>query len=273
MKLIYSPQCLEYEEPGHVESPERLRQAYAFLKDKYPFLEARPASDIDLLKVHSEKHLQRVKNYTEYDPDCPSYPNVDTYARLAAGAAIMACKENGFSLMRPPGHHAGRERLAGFCYYNNIAVAIKSTNKKTLIIDFDGHHGDGTQSIFLGDEQVVFVSLHRFPWYPGTGLRHQANCFNFPLPAQCGDALYLETLDQALLNIDVRQIERIAISAGFDAFVEDGLASLGLTTHCFYEIGKRVKKLGLPSFAVLEGGYVAESLGLNIDAYLRGLSS
>jgi acetoin utilization deacetylase AcuC-like enzyme len=273
MKLIYSSECLDYEEPGHAESPERLRCAYNFLKDKYLTIEARPASDIELLKIHSERHLQSVQNYLDYHPDCPPYPNIDKYARLAAGAAIQANQQNGFSLMRPPGHHAGRERLAGFCYYNNIAVAVKSTSKKTLIIDFDGHHGDGTQSIFLGDEQVVFVSLHRFPWYPGTGLRHQVNCFNFPLSALCGDVVYLQTLDAALEEIKLDRIEQIAVSAGFDAFADDALASLSLSTDSFYEIGQRIRKLSLPTFAVLEGGYVAESLGVNIHAFLQGLSN
>jgi len=273
MKLVYSPKCLEYEEPGHPESPERLRRAYAYLKDKYEFLEPAPATDDDLLKAHSFKQISQVRANEFFDPDSPRYRNIDSYARMAAGAAILAANEQAFSLMRPPGHHAARERVAGFCYFNNISIAVKSTNKKTLIIDFDGHHGDGTQAIFLGDEQAIFVSLHRTPWYPGTGLRSEQNCFNYPLHAFCGDSAYLQTLDQALDKIDLRDVEQIAVSAGFDAFIDDPLASLGLSTECFYEIGKRVAHLKFPTFAVLEGGYNVTHLGPNIHAFLRGLNS
>ncbi len=272
MKLIYSPACLEYEEPGHPESPDRLEHAYAYLKDKFEFLEPTSATDIDLLKVHSQQHIQQVKTLGFHDPDCPRYPEIDGYARLAAGGAILAARENAFSLMRPPGHHAAREGIAGFCYYNNLAVAIRSTRKKTLIVDFDGHHGDGTQAIFLGDRQVVFISLHRSPWYPGTGLRQQENCFNYPLPAFCGDSHYLRTLGQALESVKLTEIEHVAVSAGFDAFERDPMASLGLTRDGFREIGKQIAQLKLPMFAVLEGGYNVEHLGANIEAFLEGLS-
>jgi acetoin utilization deacetylase AcuC-like enzyme len=120
------------------------------------------------------------------NPDCPRYANIYNLARLAAGAAIQACQMNGLALMRPPGHHAANNRLAGFCYFNNIAIAVKASQKPTLIIDIDGHHGDGTQEIFLGDKQVVYVSLHRSPCYPGTGHVHEQNCYNYPLPPDCG---------------------------------------------------------------------------------------
>lgn len=271
MKLIFSPKCLEYQEPGHPESPERLRKAYGFLKDKYEFLEPQPASEVDLLRVHTRRLLEAVKNLDFADPDCPHYPNIYEYAKLSAGAAMLAAKENAFSLMRPPGHHAGRDRVAGFCYFNNIAVAVKSINKKTLIIDIDGHHGDGTQEIFFKDDQVIYISLHSFPNYPGTGRYCEANCYNYPLSALCGDERYLKTLDEALSLIDLKRIEQIAVSAGFDAYFKDPLASLGLSSQCYRRIGRRIADLNLPVFAVLEGGYVAEDLGPNIFEFLQGL--
>jgi acetoin utilization deacetylase AcuC-like enzyme len=214
-----------------------------------------------------------VRTLNFFDPDTPPCPNIDRYARLAAGAALRAAKARAFSLMRPPGHHAGRERVAGFCYFNNLAVAVKSTGLKTLILDVDGHHGDGTQAIFLGDDQVILISLHRSPWYPGTGLRSEQNCFNYPLRAFCGDEIYLKTLERALDRVAMHGIEQVAVSAGFDTFLTDDLASLGLSTECYREIGRRIARLGLPTFAVLEGGYDVQHLGENIQAFLQGFNS
>jgi acetoin utilization deacetylase AcuC-like enzyme len=174
--------------------------------------------------------------------------------------------------MRPPGHHAGKDFLGGFCYFNNIAVAVRKSGKRTLIVDIDGHHGNGTQDIFLGDPQVVYISLHRSPLYPGTGLSSVGNCLNFPLPAHCGDKLYLEALDEALHQA-LRDFnpEQVALSLGLDGYRDDPLASLGLSTSAYREIGRRVAGLKLPAFAVLEGGYLPELLGPNIEAFLEGL--
>ncbi|MCS6902903.1 MAG: histone deacetylase [Candidatus Bipolaricaulota bacterium] len=274
MKLIWHPHCLEYGAPGHPENPQRLARAYEFLSDPqlgYEFVPAEPATERELLLVHTPRHLEDVKQLRFYDPDSPRYPNIFEYARLSAGAAIQAMKLHGFALMRPPGHHAARERVAGFCYFNNIAIAVRASGQKTLIVDIDGHHGDGTQAIFLGDPQVVYLSVHSFPNYPGTGLRSEQNCYNYPVPFNCGDRAYLRTLDEALSSIDLTGVEQVAISAGFDTYSKDPLASLGLTTGCYESIGQRLRALGLPTFAVLEGGYCVEDLGKNIHALLRGL--
>jgi len=273
MKIVYDARCLEFSAPGHPENPKRLQSAYEHLKEKgvYEFIAPQPASEEELLRVHTPEHLERVRRLEFHNPDCPRYPGIYDYARLAAGAAIKAMEVGGFSLMRPPGHHAGRARVAGFCYFNNLAVAVKASGKKTLIIDIDGHHGDGTQEIFLKDDQVVYLSLHSSPNYPGTGLFSQGNCHNYPLPFHCGDRVYLETLERALGGIDPSGVEQVAVSAGFDTYERDPLASLGLSSRCYYEIGRRIAQLGLAVFAVLEGGYDVESLGRNIHEFLQGL--
>ena len=278
MKIVFSERCLEYYEPWHPESPLRVREAYNFLKKKgYEFVEPTPASYEDLLRVHTVEHVERIKGGRFWDPDTPAYENIYEYACLSAGGAILAARVGGFSLMRPPGHHAGRSGLAlgasslGFCYFNNIAVAIRSLDKSALIVDIDGHHGNGTQEIFLGDERVWYISLHRSPHYPGTGLRSERNCLNFPLPRNVGDKVYLKTLDKALRRVDTRNIEVVGISAGFDAHANDPLASLGLSSGCYRRIGRRIAELGLPTFAVLEGGYHPKYLGLNIHELIQGL--
>ncbi len=238
----------------------------------FAFIKPTPATEADILKVHSRDHLNRLKTLDFYDGDSPAYPDIFTYAALSAGGAITAARQNGFSLMRPPGHHAAQSRVAGFCYLNNIAIAVRELGKKTLIIDIDGHHGDGTQAIFLGDPDVTYISLHRSPLYPGSGLESVENCHNYPLPAFCGNAVYLETLDRALNSIDKRGIEQVAISAGFDAYEDDPLASLGLTSEAYRRMGQRIARLNLPVFAVLEGGYDAAALGRNIEQLILGLS-
>jgi len=273
-KMIFSEKCLKYGS-WHIEGPERVRRAYEILKERgYEFLAPEPVSEEDLFKVHDAEYIRMLKEGLVGDADTPAYENIYEYARLAAGGAILATKVKGFSLMRPPGHHAGRRGIAlgastkGFCYLNNMAIAVKYLDKPTLILDIDGHHGNGTQEIFLGDEKVRYVSLHRYPHYPGTGYTSEGNCLNFPLGADCGDEIYLKTLDEALSRVDTRKIEIVAVSAGFDAHAGD-LASLGLTENCYREIGKRIASLNKPTFFVLEGGYSGENVGKDIDAILK----
>jgi acetoin utilization deacetylase AcuC-like enzyme len=274
-KIVFSEKCLNYG-GWHIEGPTRVKMAHEFLKEKnYEFMEPTPASEEDILRVHDADYVWKLKKGLVEDPDTPAYADIYEYAQLSAGGALLAAEINGFSLMRPPGHHAGRNGAAlgvytrGFCYLNNVAVAVKTLGKSALILDIDGHHGNGTQEIFQGDEKVVYVSLHRYPYYPGTGARSQGNCLNFPLPADCGEQRYLETLDEALDMVDVGSFEVVAVSVGFDAHAGD-LASLGLTENSYRKIGKRVGMLGKLTFFVLEGGYVGEQNGRDIDQLLRG---
>lgn len=275
-KIVFSEKCLAYGS-WHVEGPERVRKAYEILKERgYKFLEPEPAPEEDLLRVHDDEYVWMLKKGLIEDGDTPAYENIFEYAKLSAGGAILAAEVKGFSIMRPPGHHAGRNGAAlgahtrGFCYLNNIAIAVKHLGKPTLILDIDGHHGNGTQEIFLGDAKVMYVSLHRHPHYPGTGAVSEANCLNFPLWGDCGDEAYLETLDGALGMVDVGRFEVVAVSAGFDTSIGD-LASLGLTKKGYREIGKRIAALKKPTFFVLEGGYVGEQIGKDIDELLKSL--
>jgi acetoin utilization deacetylase AcuC-like enzyme len=277
-KFVYSEKCLGYGS-WHVEGPERVRKAHEILSSKgYEFLKPEPASEDDLLKVHDHEYLWAVKKGLVEDGDTPAYDNIFEYARLSAGGAILAAKIKGFSLMRPPGHHAGRTGTAlgaatrGFCYFNNMAIAVKSLDKPTLILDIDGHHGNGTQEIFQGDTHVTYVSLHRHPNYPGTGTSSEGNCHNFPLPRDCGDTYYVRTLDKALGTVDTSKFEVVGVSAGFDTH-EGDLASLGLTAKGYREIGKRIGSLKKPTFFVLEGGYEGENVGNDIDQLVRGFET
>lgn len=268
MKLVYSPRCLEYEQVGHPENPKRINKAMEFLADNsYDILRPEICTESDLELAHTEEHIRRVKQSDFFDPDTPNYPQIYELAKLSAGAAIKAAEENAFSVMRPPGHHAGKNFLGGFCYFNNIAVAVKKTDKKTLIVDIDRHHGNGTQDIFEGDDMVDFVSLHS-AGFPGTGTRSVNNCRNEMLSGRTSDEEYLKRLEQ---NLDYnKDYEQIAVSAGFDTHKEDPFG-IGLSTKCYEQIAEKINEFKAPVFCVLEGGYNSNVLGESIQSFIKGL--
>jgi acetoin utilization deacetylase AcuC-like enzyme len=273
-KIIFSEKCLGYGQ-YHIEGPERVRRTAEILKKLgYEFLEPEPASEDDLLRAHDSDYVWNVRKGLVEDPDTPAYDGIFELARLSAGGAILAATVGGFSIMRPPGHHAGRNGPAlgaytrGFCYFNNIAIAVKHLDKPTLILDIDGHHGNGTQEIFLGDKKVTYISLHRHPNYPGTGMVSEGNCLNFPLAPDCGDEVHVKTLDKALGLVNVDKFDVVAVSAGFDTHVGD-LASLGLTEKGYRDIGKRIAGLKKCTFFILEGGYQSENVGNDVHQLLK----
>lgn len=272
MEIVFSEKALDYGVIGHPESPERVKKAYNYLKDKFQFKTPDMASEEDPRLVHTDELVEKIKAGNFFDPDCPVYENLIEQALLAVGGALTAQNIKGFSLMRPPGHHAGKNFIGGFCYFNNIAIAVKKSGLKTLIIDIDGHHGNGTEDIFHGDENVYFISLHRAIGFPGTGKKSKDNIINYPL-SHLDDEEYIETLKEGLNKIPDKGFEQIAVSAGFDAHENDPLASLGISTEGYEKIGQVISEYNLPTFAVLEGGYIGEDLGKNIEAFINGLTS
>ena len=247
----------------------------------YEFIEPEPCTEKDILRVHSKELLEMVKSGGFFDMDTPSLSGMYEYARLAAGGAIKAAElslndqnEMAFSLMRPPGHHASKERLEGFCYFNNVAIAVARLLRKkerVAIIDFDVHFGNGTADIFKGNKKVLYVSLHQSPLYPGTGLQSEGNCRNYPLKPGTGDKEYLNAFESALNEVQEFGPKHIAISAGFDASEHERIAQLKLSDSTFFRIGENISGLGKPSFAVLEGGYV--NLASRVAEFLKGWSS
>jgi len=272
MKILFSEKCLEYWYPGHPESPERVLNTFEFLRQKeFEFVKPEPCPEKELLLVHNKNFVEEIKNEKFSYVDSPTLPRIYDYARLSAGSAINAMEislkdEKVFSLMRPPGHHVGRNGLAlgsmslGFCYFNNIAIACEKALEfvnRVAIIDFDCHHGNGTQDIFLDHPNVLYVSLHKYPFYPGTGEKSEKNCLNYPLRGETTEDEYLEIFQQALEEIKKFHPDLIAISAGFDTHKDDDITfnGLNLSYRSFGKIGELIKELKKPSFAVLEGGY------------------
>jgi len=265
MLLIHSPRCLDYSAAGHPETPHRLRSTVALLqKSNYIWLTPEPCSEEDILRVHSPAVLEAVKTGSYHDADTPYFPNIYELARLAAGGAMLAAQhalagQPAISLMRPPGHHAERDRVMGFCYFNNLAIAVASLPvKRVAILDFDCHHGNGTEDIFAGNMCVRFASLHQSPCYPGTGLQSRGNCVNFPLPPGTKAPAFLAALAAALAELAEFQPQVLAVSAGFDTFKDDPITDMNLEIDTYHTIATRIAALKLPTFAVLEGGYARE---------------
>jgi acetoin utilization deacetylase AcuC-like enzyme len=273
MIIYFSPQCLEYGQRGHPESAERVENTYKLLvSKKFEIHSPHLCSETDLLLAHDRTHIDRVKNGDLHDMDTPNLPGIYHFSRLAVGSAIAAMEtalsgQFSFSLMRPPGHHAGIHGPAlgtvslGFCYFNNIAIACKKALeskkiRKIAILDIDCHHGNGTQEIMLGDNRVIVVSLHRYGFfYPGTGGNSEANCYNYPLNSRQGETEYFSTLTTAITQVTQFNPDLIAVSAGFDTYKHDPVGGLGLSIESYYKIGRRLKQLNRQMFIVLEGGY------------------
>jgi acetoin utilization deacetylase AcuC-like enzyme len=202
-------------------------------------------------------------------------------ALRSAGAAIEAAHaalrgERAFSLMRPPGHHATRDRAMGFCYFNNIAIAaldvLANSAKRVAIWDFDAHHGNGTEAIVANNLQIAFASIHQFPGYPGTGTKSFANVTNYPLGPGTPRNHHVEVAKRALEKLGAFEPDLLLVSAGFDAYARDPLVQMTLEREDFATFGEFLRKIDTPTAVVLEGGY-SEDLPELIDAFLTAWTS
>ncbi len=285
MRIITDERCTGYYHPGHPERPERIIAACAKLRNQtelpITWSQPGPCDDVAILRAHTPEHLARLSKAEDFDADTPWFPNLLDYARASAGAALDALQaaragETVFSLMRPPGHHATRSRAMGFCYLNNIAIAVLEAlatgAKRVAVFDFDVHHSNGTESILLNKADAVLFSIHQFPCYPGTGTRNVGgNCFNYPVLPQTPRGEYRHILASALEHLQAFKPRLVAVSAGFDAYARDPLAQGSLETEDFYWLGESFRNLGVPFFSVLEGGYSPDLPEL-ILAYLKGVA-
>jgi len=298
--LVYHEGYLRHD-PGsqHPESPERLRRTVGLFQaknimtsPKLSLLKPDPAVEEDLLRVHSASYIEKIRSMSK-GGSFPKFLTMDTpvqegtfdLAKLSAGGAILAGKavvegrmKNAFALIRPPGHHAGRDYGGGFCYFNNIAIMIeylreKHRLKRFMILDWDVHHGNGTQDVFYRDPTVVYFSTHQMPLYPGTGYEEELGAgegkgykINIPLQPGTSGLNYPYILEELFEPIaKAFKPEIIAVSAGQDAYFADPIANLKFTIHTYVDNTSYVMRVaervceGRVAM-VLEGGYHLEAV-------------
>jgi acetoin utilization deacetylase AcuC-like enzyme len=294
--------CLQHDMGAqHPESPWRLAaiedhlisSGIAGLLDRH---EAPAAKVSELARVHPPEYIEAIRaasprqGIVHLDPDTAMCPHTWNAALHAAGAAVHATDlvvggraQNAFCAVRPPGHHATRTRAMGFCIFNNVAVAAKHALEhhgieRVAIVDFDVHHGNGTEEIFSDDERVVMASIFQHPFYPYSGTENVApNMANVPLPAGSGGKALREAVEKVWMPVLQRhEPQMIFISAGFDAHVEDDMAGLCFTEADYTWVTQRIKEVadtfaGGRIVSVLEGGYALSALGRSVVAHLKVL--
>lgn len=278
MNILFNSKFLKHNEQNTAEGSYRIEQ----FPEKYNNTVANGEESITL--VHTENHKKLIYDAcmnNDVAAEVELTPSSYEAAISAVGLTIKASEQGDFAVVRPPGHHAGKERAAGFCLFNNIAIATQKLideGKKVFILDIDGHHGDGTQSIFYDSDRVLYCSIHQLHAYPFSGFPNEKGSgngegftLNLPLLEGSGDKEFFNVLEKAIVDARRFKPDMVGVSAGFDAYEKDRLLSLKYTKKAYYECGLRLRRAFPVVFGVLEGGYHNEILEC-VEAFVDGVN-
>ncbi len=283
MLILHDPRCADYGSSMRPEQPARVIRSVAHLRSAHPdwtwrVPDSALAAEEALLLAHAPAHLKRLAQPRDFDADTPFFPGIADHARRAVAAAFEAArhalvkKTPVFSLMRPPGHHATSTQAMGFCYLSTIAITALYAQRhlgaaRVAVWDFDAHHGNGTEAILHGRENILFASVHQHPGYPGTGTHDLGpGTRNWPVAPHTPRAEHMAALRASLDAVVAFKPDLILVSAGFDAFARDPITSMTLEREDFATLGRWLHEASRPTAALLEGGY-HEDLPLLIDAF------
>lgn len=281
MKILFDKIFLEHDTGAHPENKSRLISC-----GDLPQEEIKSGEDY-LPLVHTAEYISKIKQACamgggSLDPDTIVSKKSYEAAIYAVGATVMASENGDFALCRPPGHHAYPSRASGFCLFNNIAIAAKklaNEGKKVLIVDFDGHCGDGTERIFYDSNEILYWSLHQYPAFPGIGNEDEIGAgkgegftINVPLPPGSGDDLFWKAVESILPIARQFAPDVVAVSAGFDAHQSDFLLDLHLSATTYYRLGVMLREEFGNVFATLEGGYNVDYLPRCINNFVNGVN-
>jgi acetoin utilization deacetylase AcuC-like enzyme len=295
--VVTHPECLEHSAGyGHPERPERLQVLLDFLHEqqwqlRIDWHEAPEATLDQLTRIHPSPYLQIIRESSEQggmqlDPDTATNSSSWKAALRAAGGAITAAqlaldrREGAFAAVRPPGHHALADRAMGFCLINNVVAAARNALEvdgveKVLIVDWDVHHGNGTQALVEREPSIRYISMHQWPHYPGTGSDLERGCgnvWNIPRPPGLPPEEYVGDLMTGIEEAtDGWKPDIVLVSAGFDSMSLDPLAGFTLRAEDYATITNRLLETGAPVAGVLEGGYSLDNLTAGVSAFLEAL--
>ena len=311
LKIIYSPVHQKHNPPFEIydgkmerysEVPDRIEEAIrTLIKNNIGKIcspQIFPMSNI--YEVHQKDYvdffIKKSKSLKSGEILYPSYYISDTYAPITSGTfdaakmavdgvltgAKMVCGEEKivYCLCRPPGHHAGKKSMGGYCYFNNAAIGANYLSKfgRVAILDIDLHHGNGTQDIFYQRSDVLYVSIHadpkvKYPYSSGYVSENKESNINYPLPMGTTNQKYLRVFGQALENIRNFGADYLVVSVGFDTYQKDPIGGFNLTTSIFAKLGQGIANMNIPILAVQEGGYFVPDFGKNLVSFLSGLTS
>lgn len=274
MKVLFNDKFLNYNQASNYEGVYRI-EAFA---EKYPSTECGTDPTPFLLDVHSNNYFEDIWKACDRGNELVGIdmsPESFEAALCAVSMTIEASETGNFAVVRPPGHHAGRERASGFCLFNNMAIAVIKLLKegtRVAVLDLDGHHGDGTQDLLTGIDNVLFCSIHESGVFPGTGHKSSDNYVNFPLRPPISSEEYMKVFDDALGNLNEFNPDILGVSIGFDTYEKDKLLDFQLSEDDYEQIGKLIKSNFTNTFAVLEGGYHNNILEC-IESFISGINS